>query len=142
MKTKNMILTALFLAIGFILHSSVPGIFGMKFDLFLAFMFLSIVIYPTLQNALLAGAVGGMITALTTTFPGGQLPNFIDKMVTALIVYLMIKAMTSLKNDKLKRANRYCYKRNSISRKCTIYSWSSCSIYGVIHFNRATYLTY
>ena len=44
MKTKNMILTALFLAIGFILHSSVPGIFGMKFDLFLAFMFLSIVI--------------------------------------------------------------------------------------------------
>ena len=104
MKTKNMILTALFLAIGFILHSSVPGIFGMKFDLFLAFMFLSIVIYPTLQNALLAGAVGGMITALTTTFPGGQLPNFIDKMVTALIVYLMIKAMASLKNDKLKMA--------------------------------------
>jgi len=45
-----------------------------------------------------------MITALTTTFPGGQLPNFIDKMVTALIVYLMIKAMTSLKNDKLKMA--------------------------------------
>ena len=104
MKTKNMILTALFLAIGFILHSSVPGIFGMKFDLFLAFMFLSIVIYPTLQNALLAGAVGGMITALTTTFPGGQLPNFIDKMVTALIVYLMIKAMASPKNDKLKMA--------------------------------------
>ena len=45
-----------------------------------------------------------MITALTTTFPGGQLPNFIDKMVTALIVYLMIKAMASLKNDKLKMA--------------------------------------
>ena len=62
MKTKNMILTALFLAIGFILHSSVPGIFGMKFDLFLAFMFLSIVIYPTLQNALLAGAVGARVT--------------------------------------------------------------------------------
>lgn len=60
-------------------------------------MFLSIVIYPTLQNALLAGAVGGMITALTTTFPRGHFPNFIDKMVTALIVYLMIKAMASLK---------------------------------------------
>ena len=101
MKTKNMILTAHFLAIGLILHSSVPGIFGMKFDLFLAFMFLSIVIYPTLQNALLAGAVGGMITALTTTFPGGQLPNFIDKMITALIVYLMIKAIFMSINMKV-----------------------------------------
>ncbi len=104
MKTKNMILTALFLAIGFILHSSVPGIFGMKFDLFLAFMFLSIVICPNLQNALLAGAVGGIITALTTTFPGGQIPNFIDKMITALVVYYMINAMVSFKNDKIKMA--------------------------------------
>ena len=104
MKTKNMILTALFLAIGFILHSSVPGIFGMKFDLFLAFMFLSIVIYPTLQNALLAGTVGGMITALTTTFPGGQLPNFIDKIVTAIFVYLLIKALAPVSNYKIKMA--------------------------------------
>lgn len=58
----------------------------------------------------------------------------------------MIKAMASLKNDKLKMAIigliGIGYKLNSISRKCTIYSWSSCSIYGVIHFNRATYLTY
>jgi hypothetical protein len=93
MKIKNMILTSVLLAMGFVLHSVVPGFFGMKFDLLLTFMFIAIAINPTFKNALLSGCLSGIITAMTTTFPGGQLPNLIDKVITALIVFYLIKAI-------------------------------------------------
>ena len=102
MKTKNYIITALMLAIGFILHSIIPSIAGMKFDLLLIFMILSIIIIPDMKNAICAGLGSGIITALTTTFPGGQIPNFIDKIITALIVYMLIKYMDNIKNETLK----------------------------------------
>ena len=41
----------------------------------------------------LSGLLSGIITAMTTTFPGGQLPNLIDKMITAILVYYLIKAI-------------------------------------------------
>lgn len=93
MKIKNMILTSVLLAMGFVLHSIVPGFFGMKFDLLLTFMFIAIAINPTFKNAVLSGLLSGIITAMTTTFPGGQLPNLIDKLITALIVFYLIKAL-------------------------------------------------
>jgi len=93
MKIRNMILTSVLLAIGFVLHSIVPAFFGMKFDLLLTFMFIAIAINPTLKNTVLSGLLSGLITAMTTTFPGGQIPNLIDKMITALIVYSLIKVM-------------------------------------------------
>jgi len=94
MKIKNMILTSVLLAMGFVLHSVVPGFFGMKFDLLLTFMFIAIAINPTIKNTILSGLLGGILTAMTTTFPGGQLPNLIDKLVTALMVLLLIKALS------------------------------------------------
>lgn len=91
---KQSIITALFLAIGFILHSVVPGLFGMKFDLLVTFMVVAILLEPSFKNALLAGLLGGLLTALTTTFPGGQIPNIVDKLITAMTVVLIDKMIT------------------------------------------------
>lgn len=97
MKIRNMILTSVLLAMGFVLHTVVPGFFGMKFDLLLTFMFIAIALNPTFRNALLAGMLSGLLTAMTTTFPGGQLPNMIDKLITAMIVLLLVKAIGKIK---------------------------------------------
>jgi len=71
----------------------------MKFDLLLTFMFIAIAINPTFKNTVLSGLLSGIITAMTTTFPGGQLPNLIDKMIT-IVVYkaaqIAIKPQKSL----------------------------------------------
>lgn len=99
---KNYVMTALMLAMGLILHSLVPGVFGMKFDLLLVFMVLAIVLYPTLKNAFLAGVGGGILTALTTTFPGGQIPNFIDKVITAIIILALFRLLSGIQNEKTK----------------------------------------
>lgn len=99
---KNYVMTGLMLAIGLILHAIVPGVFGMKFDLLLVFMVLAIVLHPTLKNALLAGVGGGILTALTTTFPGGQIPNFIDKVLTALIILGLFHLFSGIRNEKMK----------------------------------------
>ena len=99
-----MILTSVLLAMGFVLHAIVPGFFGMKFDLMLTFMFIAIMINPTIKNALLAGLLSGILTAMTTTFPGGQLPNMIDKLVTAFVVLALIKILAQIKVDSVKSA--------------------------------------
>ncbi|MDH8677373.1 tryptophan transporter [Fusibacter bizertensis] len=102
MKIKNMILTSVLLAMGFVLHAIVPGFFGMKFDLLLTFMFIAIMINPSIKNTLLAGLLSGILTAMTTTFPGGQLPNMIDKVVTAFIVLALVKVLMNVKSDSVK----------------------------------------
>jgi len=92
MNLKKNILTALLLAIGFILHQLVPGAVGsMKFDLMLSMIFVSIFINSEFKNVVLTALLGGIITALTTTFPGGQIPNVIDKVVTCMVVFAMVK---------------------------------------------------
>ncbi|MTI65004.1 MAG: tryptophan transporter [Firmicutes bacterium] len=91
MELRKNILTALLLAIGFILHQIIPGALGsMKFDLMLSFIFVSLFINRSFKNALLTALLGGIITAMTTTFPGGQIPNIIDKLITCFIVYLLV----------------------------------------------------
>lgn len=44
----------------------------------------------------------GIITALTTKFPGGQLPNIIDKLITAHVIYFMFKVMGNKVSDNIK----------------------------------------
>lgn len=96
MKLKNNIFTALLLAIGFILHQIVPGIFGgMKFDFLLAFVFISLLINHSFKNAILTGLLGGLLSAMTTSFPGGQIPNIIDKLITCIVIFFLIKLVSS-----------------------------------------------
>ncbi len=88
MNTKSLVTLSLLVGIGAVLHTVVPGfVFGMKPDLMLLMMFLGIFLLPDLKNALLIGTVTGIISGLTTSFPGGQIPNIIDKVLTALIIY-------------------------------------------------------
>ncbi|MBU5439449.1 tryptophan transporter [Tissierella sp. MSJ-40] len=92
MKLRNNIFTALLLAIGFILHQITPGILGgMKFDFLLSFIFISLLINDTFKNAMLTALLGGLLSALTTTFPGGQIPNIIDKLFTCITLFAVIK---------------------------------------------------
>lgn len=92
MKLKDYIFTTFLLAIGLILHQITPGIFGgMKFDFLLIFMFVSILINVKLKNIILTALLGGLLSAMTTTFPGGQLPNILDKIVTCIVVFGLIR---------------------------------------------------
>lgn len=103
MNLRKNIITALLIAIGYILHTIVPGVLGgMKFDMMLSVIFVSILINPEFKNAILTALLGGIITAMTTTFPGGQIPNIIDKVITCILVYLMIKGLERFKKNTIK----------------------------------------
>lgn len=104
MKAKEYVVTALMLAMGMILHSVMMGFLGMKFDLLLVFMVIAIALFPKVKNTLLAGIGGGILTALTTTFPGGELPNFIDKVITAFFVLMLLRLLSHLSNEKVQIA--------------------------------------
>ncbi|WP_066497126.1 tryptophan transporter [Abyssisolibacter fermentans] len=102
MNLRKNIFTALLLAVGLILHQITPGVLGsMKFDLMLSFIFVAIFINPTLNNCILTAFIGGLFTSLTTTFPGGQIPNVIDKIVTCFVVLILIKLAQKVSLNKI-----------------------------------------
>ncbi|CAM3650581.1 tryptophan transporter [Mesobacillus zeae] len=91
MNTKNLVVLSLLIGMGAVLHTIVPGlILGMKPDMMLTMMFLGIVIFPEKKSVFLAAAVTGVLSGLTSTFPGGLLPNIIDKLVTAYVFYSLM----------------------------------------------------
>jgi hypothetical protein len=88
MSLRESIQVTMLLAIGYVLHQVTPPILlGMKPDLLLDMLFVSILLTMNLKSTILAGLLGGLIAAVTSTFPGGQLANIIDKPATALFVY-------------------------------------------------------
>ncbi|MBB6215210.1 hypothetical protein HNQ80_001299 [Anaerosolibacter carboniphilus] len=100
---KN-ILTALLIAIGVILRQIVPGTIGsMKFDVMLSVIFVSLLINRDFKNTILTGLLGGVIAAMTTTFPGGQIPNIIDKLITCCLVFGMIRLSEKFQNQTIAR---------------------------------------
>lgn len=100
MRTKEYILTALMLAMGLILHGIMPPIVGgMKPDLLLIFLVLAIMLTPDVKNTIVAGVGAGLLSAFTTSFPGGQLPNIIDKIITAFAILFLIKLLSFIKSD-------------------------------------------
>jgi hypothetical protein len=102
MNLRKNITTALLIAIGYIMHQVMPGtIGGMKFDFMLPFIFVALLLDSSFKGTILTALLGGAITALTTSFPGGQIPNIVDKLVTSIVVYLMIKAAGKLKGKSI-----------------------------------------
>ena len=86
MNTKNLVALSLLVGMGAVLHAVVPGFFlGMKPDMMLTMMFLGIVLFPDKKSVLLLGLVTGLISGLTTSFPGGIYANIIDKPITAFV---------------------------------------------------------
>lgn len=92
MKTRNLTLSAIFMALGLVMHFLVPPIFGgVKPDFLLSMMFISLIIAGDIKEAILIGVCGGIMSALTTSFPGGQIPNFIEKIIVAIVIFILIQ---------------------------------------------------
>jgi hypothetical protein len=91
MRVKDLTQSALLVGIGFILHAIFPPIvMGMKPDFSLAMMFIVLIIKKDFKLGFLVAIATGIFTALTTGFPGGQIPNIVDKLLTWLIVSALI----------------------------------------------------
>ena len=100
--TKDLAQSALLVAIGFILHAFFPPIvMGMKPDFALAMMFILLIIKQDFKLGFLVAVSTGIFTALTTGFPGGQVANMVDKLLTFMIVYPLIPIIVKLPSRKL-----------------------------------------
>ncbi|GLB58804.1 tryptophan transporter [Cytobacillus sp. NCCP-133] len=100
MNTKNLVALSLLAGMGAVLHAVVPGFFlGMKPDMMLTMMFLGIILFPDKKSVLLLGLVTGLISGLTTTFPGGLIPNIIDKPVTAFAFFAFYLALKKFRKS-------------------------------------------
>src|SRR5690625_4735619 len=102
MNLRVLIILSLLVGIGAVLHTVAPPIlFGMRPDMLPAMMFLGIMLFPRLQYVLLLSIVTGVVSALTTTFPGGQIANMIDKPITAFVFLAMFLAIKNMVNGNI-----------------------------------------
>ena len=108
--TKQIVINALLLAVGFLLHYVTPAIgIPMQIDFSLITMILIINLNKSsFSTCLASGVATGIFSGMTTKFPLGLVPNIIDKIVTTLVVYFLIKLLdkTSLQS-KIKTAVAY-----------------------------------
>lgn len=89
MDLRKLTFAALLIAIGFVFRTMTPPLlFGMKPDLLLSMMFVAIMFCDDYKMTLAIGGVVGILTAATTTFPNGQIPNIIDKLITCQCVFI------------------------------------------------------
>lgn len=89
---KKNILISLLLAIGLIFSQITPPFLGgMRFDFLLSFMFISLILAKDIKSTILIGLLGGLLSAFATTFPGGQLPNVLEKIVVSFYVFGLLK---------------------------------------------------
>ena len=95
MKTKQLTINALLLAVGFILHYVTPAIgIPMQIDFSLITLILVITLNKNSFNTCLASGVAtGIFSGITTKFPLGFIPNILDKITTAIFVYLLIRLL-------------------------------------------------
>ncbi|WP_455544404.1 tryptophan transporter [Intestinibacter sp.] len=89
--TKRLTLNAILLAMGLVLHQVTPPIFTIKPDTTLIMLFTLMVINrDSYKTCLVAGIVAGIFAGMTSSFPGGQIPNLIDKFLTTNITFLIM----------------------------------------------------
>ena len=95
MKTKQLTINALLLAVGFILHYVTPAIgLPMQIDFSLITLILIINLNRNkFGSCIAAGIATGIFSGITSKFPMGMIPNIIDKLVTTIAVYLLIKLL-------------------------------------------------
>ncbi|TQR04204.1 tryptophan transporter [Psychrobacillus soli] len=95
MNTKNLVLMSLLIGVGAVLYIIIPGINGgMKPDFMLTMMFIGILLFPEVKSVFLLGISTGVISGLFSTFPGGFVPNIIDKSVTAFVFFGLVLLLT------------------------------------------------
>ena len=94
MKTKQLTINALLLAVGFILHYFTPAIGSMQIDFSLITLILVINLNKNnFGSCIAAGIATGLFSGITSKFPMGMIPNIIDKIVTTVVAYLLIRLL-------------------------------------------------
>jgi hypothetical protein len=102
MNLRKLTMSSLLLSIGMILRYIAPPIlFGMKPDIALGMMFIAILLADDYKITLIVGLAAGLLAAATTNFPGGQIPNVIDKLITCNIVYFIILTLKKILNHQI-----------------------------------------
>ncbi len=104
MKTRDMVMAAVLLALGTVLHYITPPIFGVTPDMLLAMMFLAIFITKKFSSTVIISLVAGVLAMMTTKFPGGQIPSIIDKLVAGLVVYAIYRFVFNFELNTVKSA--------------------------------------
>lgn len=93
--TKQLVFNALLLAIGFLLHYVTPAI-GLPMQIDFSLITLILIINLNKSNfnvGIAAGIATGIFSGMTTKFPAGLIPNIVDKIMTTVAVYLLIKLL-------------------------------------------------
>ena len=99
-KSKKIAINSLLLGVGLILHQIEPAIFGVKPDMTLIMLFsIMLLNKKDYKTCLICGIITGIFSAMTTTFPGGQIPNLIDKFITVNIMYMVMRIMYKIKRN-------------------------------------------
>ena len=102
MKTKQLVINSLLLSVGFLLHYITPTLgLPMQIDFSLITMILVINLNKNnLGSCIASGIATGIFSGITSKFPLGLIPNIIDKIVTTVAVYFLIKLLdkTSLQS--------------------------------------------
>ena len=93
--TTQLVTNSLLLAVGFLLHYVTPAIgLPMQIDFSLITLVLIINLNKnSFSTCIASGVATGIFSGLTTKFPMGLVPNIIDKLVTTIAVYLLIKLL-------------------------------------------------
>ncbi|KGR90799.1 tryptophan transporter [Ureibacillus massiliensis 4400831 = CIP 108448 = CCUG 49529] len=99
MNTKNLVIMALLVGVGTVLYFVIPGYGGgMKPDFMVLMMFIGILLFPTFKEMFVLSISTGVLSGLFSTFPGGFVPNIIDKLITGivfLVVVLLLKHLVT-----------------------------------------------
>ena len=102
MKTKQLVTNSLLLAIGFLLHYITPTLgLPMQIDFSLITLILVINLNKnSFSTCIASGVATGIFAGITSKFPFGLVPNIVDKIVTTIFVYLLIRLLdkTTLHN--------------------------------------------
>ena len=95
MKTKQLVTNALLLAVGFLLHYVTPTLgLPMQIDFSLITLILIINLNKnSFSTCVASGVATGIFSGLTSKFPFGLVPNIIDKLVTTIAIYLLIRLL-------------------------------------------------
>ena len=95
MKTKQLVTNSLLLAVGFLLHYVTPAIgLPMQIDFSLITLILVINLNKnSFSTCIASGLATGIFSGLTSKFPFGLVPNILDKITTAIFVYLLIRLL-------------------------------------------------
>lgn len=103
MKTKNLVLIAVLLGMGTVLSLILAVTFaGMRPDVLLVMMFIAILLFPEKKHVFLTGLLTGILSGLISTFPGGFIPNIIDKVIAAFVCFALVLGLQKVANPILK----------------------------------------